>query len=54
LVEHRPDVKAAEASLHSASAAIGVAMASRLPLVNLTATVATQASNWALLFTEMG
>jgi outer membrane protein TolC len=52
LVEHRPDVKAAEASLHSASAAIGVAMASRLPLVNLTATVATQASNWALLFTE--
>jgi len=52
LVEHRPDVKAAEASLHSASAAIGVAIANRLPLVNLTATVATQASNWALLFTE--
>ncbi len=52
LVEHRPDMKAAEASLHSASAAIGVAMANRLPLVNLTATVATQASNWALLFTE--
>src|SRR5208282_3410622 len=52
LVDHRPDVKAAEASLHSASAASGVAMANRLPLVNLTATVATQASNWALLFTE--
>jgi len=52
LVEHRPDVKAAEATLHSASAAIGVAIANRLPLVNLTATVATSATNWGLLFIE--
>jgi NodT family efflux transporter outer membrane factor (OMF) lipoprotein len=52
LVEHRPDVKAAEANLHTASAAIGVAIANRLPLVNLTATVATSATNWGLLFTE--
>jgi NodT family efflux transporter outer membrane factor (OMF) lipoprotein len=52
LVEHRPDVKAAEASLHSASAAIGVAIANRLPLVDLTANVATSATTFALLFTE--
>ncbi|MFZ0495462.1 MAG: efflux transporter outer membrane subunit [Methylocella sp.] len=51
LVEHRPDVKAAEASLHSASAAIGVAIANRLPVVDLTPNVATGASNLALLFT---
>ncbi len=51
LVEHRPDVKAAEATLHSASAAIGVAIANRLPSVDLTATVATSATNFALLFT---
>jgi NodT family efflux transporter outer membrane factor (OMF) lipoprotein len=50
LVEHRPDVKAVEASLHSASAAIGVAIANRLPVVDLTANVATSASNFALLF----
>jgi NodT family efflux transporter outer membrane factor (OMF) lipoprotein len=50
LVEHRPDVKAAEASLHAASAAIGVAIANRLPMVDLTANVATSASNFALLF----
>jgi NodT family efflux transporter outer membrane factor (OMF) lipoprotein len=51
LVEHRPDVKAAEANLHSASASIGVAIANRLPVVDLTANVATSASNFALLFT---
>ena len=35
LVEHRPDVRAAEAQLQSASAAIGVAVAARLPNVTL-------------------
>jgi NodT family efflux transporter outer membrane factor (OMF) lipoprotein len=35
LVEHRPDVRAAEAQLKSASAAIGVAVAARLPNVTL-------------------
>jgi NodT family efflux transporter outer membrane factor (OMF) lipoprotein len=37
LVEQRPDIRAAEASLHSASALIGVAIANRLPNLTLTA-----------------
>lgn len=35
LVDHRPDVLAAEAQMHAASAAIGVAVAARLPNVLL-------------------
>ncbi|MBB3178049.1 efflux transporter outer membrane subunit [Variovorax sp. Sphag1AA] len=35
LVEHRPDVRAAEAQMHAASAAVGVAVAARLPSVVL-------------------
>ena len=35
LVEHRPDILAAEQALHSASAAVGVAIASRLPSITL-------------------
>jgi NodT family efflux transporter outer membrane factor (OMF) lipoprotein len=35
LVEHRPDILAAEESLHAASAAVGVAQASRLPSITL-------------------
>jgi NodT family efflux transporter outer membrane factor (OMF) lipoprotein len=37
LVEHRPDIRAAEATLHAASAAIGVALAARLPQIMLNA-----------------
>ncbi len=37
LVAQRPDVRAAEANLHAASAQIGVAIASRLPAFQLTA-----------------
>lgn len=37
LVEQRPDVRQAEENLHSASALIGVAIANRIPLFNLTA-----------------
>jgi NodT family efflux transporter outer membrane factor (OMF) lipoprotein len=37
LVQQRPDVRAAEASLHSASALIGVAVANRLPNLTLSA-----------------
>jgi NodT family efflux transporter outer membrane factor (OMF) lipoprotein len=51
LVEHRPDVKAAEAGLHSASAAIGVAIANRLPVINLTANLSTSFIDLAGLFT---
>jgi len=50
LVEQRPDVQAAEASLHSASAAIGVAIANRLPVINLTANLATSGTLFSQLF----
>lgn len=36
LVEQRPDIRAAEAELHSASAAVGVAVANMLPQIKLT------------------
>jgi NodT family efflux transporter outer membrane factor (OMF) lipoprotein len=37
LVDQRPDVRAAEANMHSASALIGVAIAARLPNIQLSA-----------------
>ena len=51
VVEQRPDVRAASATLHSASAAIGVAIANRLPVINLTANLSTSFDNLGLLFT---
>jgi NodT family efflux transporter outer membrane factor (OMF) lipoprotein len=43
LVDQRPDVRAAEANLHAASAQIGVATANRLPQFTLTGNVGTTA-----------
>jgi NodT family efflux transporter outer membrane factor (OMF) lipoprotein len=43
LIEQRPDVRAAEAQLHSASAEIGVAVAARLPQFALTGNVGSTA-----------
>jgi NodT family efflux transporter outer membrane factor (OMF) lipoprotein len=51
LVAQRPDVRAAEAQLHQASAQIGVAIANRLPQFNLTASYGSSALNTAALFT---
>ena len=48
LVEHRPDVRAAEAQLHAATASVGVAIANMLPQITLTGQigdVSTQASH---------
>jgi NodT family efflux transporter outer membrane factor (OMF) lipoprotein len=50
LVEQRPDVRAAEASLHSASAQIGVAVAARLPQITLTANIGNSANSAAQMF----
>jgi NodT family efflux transporter outer membrane factor (OMF) lipoprotein len=43
LVEQRPDVRQAEANLHSAGAQIGVAIANRLPNITLTANAGSNA-----------
>ena len=44
LVERRPDIRAAEANLHAASAAVGVAAAARLPAITLGAQGGSAAS----------
>jgi NodT family efflux transporter outer membrane factor (OMF) lipoprotein len=51
LVDQRPDVRAAEASMHSASALVGVSIAARLPNIVLSANGGSTAFNWAQSFT---
>jgi NodT family efflux transporter outer membrane factor (OMF) lipoprotein len=51
LVEQRPDVRAAEEQLHTASANVGVAVANMLPNVTLTGNRGYTASDLASLFT---
>jgi NodT family efflux transporter outer membrane factor (OMF) lipoprotein len=50
LVEQRPDVRAAEAELHAASAQIGVATANMLPQFSITANVGSVATEMSALF----
>lgn len=50
LVEQRPDVRAAEATLHQASAEIGVATANMLPQFNLTGDIGTEATTIGTMF----
>lgn len=50
LVQQRPDLRAAEENLHSASAEIGVAIANRLPNLTLTGNVGSTAPQIAQLF----
>ena len=47
LVRHRPDIRAAEANLHAASAGVGIAIANRLPQLTLTANAGGSASGWS-------
>ena len=54
LVEQRPDVLAAEETLHAASAQIGVAEAARLPQLTLSAQYAQESSTLNDLFTRPG
>ncbi len=51
LVAQRPDIRAAEANLHSASAAVGVAVANRLPNLTLSGNIGASAFKVAELFT---
>jgi NodT family efflux transporter outer membrane factor (OMF) lipoprotein len=50
LVDQRPDVRAAEANMHAASAQVGVAIAARLPNVVLSANGGSASFNWASAF----
>jgi NodT family efflux transporter outer membrane factor (OMF) lipoprotein len=50
LVRQRPDILASEATLHSLSAAIGVAVADEYPALNLTGTLTREALTGAGLF----
>jgi NodT family efflux transporter outer membrane factor (OMF) lipoprotein len=50
LVEQRPDVRAAEANMHAASAQVGVAIAARLPNLVLSANGGSSGYNFAQSF----
>jgi NodT family efflux transporter outer membrane factor (OMF) lipoprotein len=50
LVAQRPDVRAAEETMHAASAAIGVAVAARLPQITLSGDVGAESNRLASLF----
>jgi NodT family efflux transporter outer membrane factor (OMF) lipoprotein len=50
LVEQRPDVRAVEAQLHSASAQIGVAVANRLPQFTITGALGGTSTRLASMF----
>jgi len=51
LVEQRPDIQAAEASLHQASARVGVAVANQWPQLTLSADIGQAAIDGAKFFT---
>ncbi|MDE2305783.1 MAG: efflux transporter outer membrane subunit [Gammaproteobacteria bacterium] len=52
LVAQRPDVRAARANLHAASAEIGIAIAHRLPSIELTANAGSTALAMSQVFTS--
>ncbi|HEX4197403.1 MAG TPA: efflux transporter outer membrane subunit [Caulobacteraceae bacterium] len=52
LVRQRPDVRAAEANVHVASALVGVAVAARLPSFSITASPGGASSNIGTLFSN--
>jgi NodT family efflux transporter outer membrane factor (OMF) lipoprotein len=54
LLQQRPDVLAAEAAVHAASAQVGVATANLFPHLSLSATLGNAAFNRAMLFTGAG
>jgi NodT family efflux transporter outer membrane factor (OMF) lipoprotein len=52
LVDQRPDIRAAEANLHAASAQVGVAIANRLPGLSLAANAGGSSTQISSLFTQ--
>jgi NodT family efflux transporter outer membrane factor (OMF) lipoprotein len=53
LVERRPDVRAAEAQLHAATAAVGIAIANMLPQITLSGAIGNVATQTNQMFTGM-
>lgn len=51
LVRHRPDIRQADGNLHAATAAVGVAIANRLPQFTLTGDLGSQAARAGQLMT---
>jgi NodT family efflux transporter outer membrane factor (OMF) lipoprotein len=54
LVEHRPDIRAAEEQLHAASANVGVSVAARLPQFSIDATAGGNAAHFGEMFKDAG
>ncbi|WP_430390535.1 efflux transporter outer membrane subunit [Dyella sp. 20L07] len=52
LVNQRPDVRAAEADVHAASAQVGVALANRLPQFNLSGSYGGSSTSFTRMFTD--
>ncbi len=52
LVQRRPDVRAADAAVHEASAQLGVAIASRWPNISLSAAEGGSATNFGSMFSS--
>lgn len=49
LVRNRPDIRAAEANLHAASAGVGIATANRLPQITIDASAGGNSGGWSSL-----
>jgi NodT family efflux transporter outer membrane factor (OMF) lipoprotein len=54
IIEQRPDVRAAEAQLHSANAQVGVAVAAMLPQFSITGALGGNADEFAWMFRRGG
>jgi NodT family efflux transporter outer membrane factor (OMF) lipoprotein len=54
LLAQRPDVRAAAEQLHSANAQVGVAIANRLPLLNISGSAGGTATEFSQMFAEGG
>lgn len=52
LVDHRPDVRAAEETVHAASAEVGVALANRLPQFTLSGAYGGSSTSFTRMFTD--
>jgi NodT family efflux transporter outer membrane factor (OMF) lipoprotein len=52
IIDQRPDIRVAESNLHVASAAVGQAVAARLPVFTLSASAGGSSPTWTTLFSR--